>query len=133
MNGLRFSRRFLTRLRRYTSNMCTLVLPVHFACFLLPVLHSAIILLLLLRIPCNAVIYEDFSFEGVHQKFGCPFFWGRDKILLLGKALKCQGKIGILPWKILPIFPTFPHISPKISFFARDLGKTKNYNICICT
>ena len=34
------------------------------------------------------VIYVDFLAEGVHQKFGSPFFANRNKILILGKAPK---------------------------------------------
>ena len=33
-------------------------------------------------------IMEDFSVDGIHQMFGGPIFEGRNKILLLGKALK---------------------------------------------
>ena len=78
----------------------------------------------------------DFSVEGGRQMFDGPFFEGRDKILILGKALKFVVIFQKFALKLLNIRKITEKISEKCKFFkiififCAVLGKIK---IIICT
>ena len=70
---------------------------------------------------------QDFSVEKVRQIFGGPFFEGRDKILVLGEALKFGEIFKKFALKLLK----YEKLWRNFSFFARGVGKNKNYYIHI--
>ena len=64
--------------------------------------------------------------------FGGPFFESRDKILLLGKALKFGvifQKLALKLFKLCKIMETMQNFHENVRFFARAEGKYKNYYI----